>query len=152
MTAPSDLIGRWNIISWLQLYDDGRRQAPLGEHLEGFIRYLPDGDMVCMVVRADQAPFETGGQWNASAEERAAAYSSMLSYAGTYRIDGDVVTHDVALSLFPGWKGGAQKRHVRLEGDTLYIEAHLEQGTPEARTAQLKWQRAPLGPVSEDQA
>ena len=139
---PADLIGRWNIVSWLQLYDDGRRQAPLGESLDGFIRYLEDGDMICMIARADLADFTSGGQWNASEAERAGAYSAMLAYAGTFRVEGDTVTHSVRQSLFPNWRGGEQKRSVRLEGDTLFIEARLEAGTPEARTAQLKWRRA----------
>ena len=140
--TPELLTGRWDIVSWLQLYDDGRRQAPLGEALDGFIRYLPDGDMICMIARTDRAPFATGGQWNASEEERARAYSSMLAYAGTWRIEGGTVVHAVEQSLFPDWKGGEQRRQVRLEGDDLFIEARLEAGTPEARTAQLRWRRA----------
>lgn len=140
--TPDQLVGRWNIVSWLQLYDDGRRQAPLGESLEGFIRYMADGDMVCMIANADQPVFTSGGQWNASEAERARAYSSMLAYAGNWRIEGDSVVHAVKQSLFPNWKGGDQRRQVRLEGNTLFIEARLEAGTPEARTAQLKWQRA----------
>lgn len=140
--TPADIIGRWNIVSWLQLYDDGRRQAPLGENLEGFIRYCEDGDMVCMIANAGQPQFTSGGQWNASEAERARAYSSMLAYAGKWRIEGNTVVHVVEQSLFPNWKGGDQRREVRLDGDTLFIEAKLEQGTPEARTAQLKWQRA----------
>jgi Lipocalin-like domain len=140
--TPADITGRWDIVSWLQLYQDGRRQAPLGENLEGFIRYVADGDMICMIANADQPMFESGGQWNASEAERARAYSSMLAYAGKWRIEGESVIHAVEQSLFPGWKGGDQRRHVRLDGDMLYIEAHLEQGTPEARTAQLKWRRA----------
>lgn len=140
--TPADIIGRWNIVSWLQLYDDGRRQAPLGENLDGFIRYVEDGDMVCMIANADQPNFSIGGQWNAAEAEKSRAYSSMLAYAGKWRIEGDSVVHAVEQSLYPNWKGGDQRRHVRLEGDTLYIEAKLEQGTPEARTAQLKWQRA----------
>jgi hypothetical protein len=139
---PADIIGRWDIVSWLQLYEDGRRQAPLGENLEGFIRYVEDGDMICMIANAVQPNFTSGGQWNASEAERARAYSSMLAYAGKWRIEAESVVHAVEQSLFPGWKGGDQRRHVRLDGDTLFIEAHLEQGTPEARTAQLKWRRA----------
>lgn len=140
--TPADIIGRWNIVSWLQLYDDGRRQAPLGENLDGFIRYVEDGDMICMIANADLPDFATGGQWNAAEAERAGAYSSMLAYAGTFRIEGDTVIHAVRQSLFPNWRGGEQRRAVRLEGDTLYIEARLEAGTPEARTAQLRWRRA----------
>jgi hypothetical protein len=142
MTLLNDLIGRWDIVSWLQLYDDGRRQAPLGEELEGFIRYLPDGDMICMIARRDRAAFVTGGQWSADAAEKAAAYGSMLAYAGRYRLEGEDVVHEVAVSLFPNWKGGEQRRSVRLEDDMLYIEARLEDGSGEARTAQLMWRRA----------
>jgi hypothetical protein len=146
MISSADLLGRWDIVSWLQLFDDGRRQAPLGENLEGFIRYLADGEMICMIVNADRKPFVTGGQWNASDAEKAGAYNSMLAYAGRYRIEGTTVVHAVQASLFPNWKGGEQRRQIRLEGrDRLFIEAHLEQGTPEARTAQLAWRRAQAG-------
>jgi hypothetical protein len=137
-----DIVGRWNIVSWFQLYDDGRRQAPLGENLDGFIRYTPDGDMVCMIANSDLPDFVSGGQWNASVAERAKAYSSMLAYAGKWRIEGDGIVHAVEQSLFPNWKGGDQRRQLRLEGEVLFIEARLEAGTAEARTAQLKWQRA----------
>lgn len=61
MTIPLDPIGRWDIVAWEQLYDDGRRELPMGEQLEGFIRYLPDGDMVCMVSRVDRPRFVKGG-------------------------------------------------------------------------------------------
>lgn len=142
MIETGDLIGRWDILSWLQLYDDGRRTLPLGEKLEGFIRYLPDGDMICMISSANRPLFTTGGQWGADEAENAAAYRTMLAYAGRYRMEGDTAVHMVESSLYPNWKGGEQRRQVRFEGDTLFIEARLEEGTSEARTAQLKWRRA----------
>jgi hypothetical protein len=140
------LLGRWNIVSWEQRYDDGRVTRPLGTALEGFIQYGADGRMICMMGRADRANFVTGGQWNASNDEKAGAYSSFMAYAGSYTVDGDLVTHHVDLSLFPNWKGGDQKRHVQLKrdpsGDTLEIAARLEEGSSEARTAVLAWKRA----------
>jgi hypothetical protein len=139
------LLGRWNILSWEQRYDDGRVTHPLGTALEGFIQYDPNGQMMCMMARADRAPFVTGGQWNAQAEERASAYSGFMAYAGTYSVDGEWVTHHVETTLFPNWKNGNQKRRVQLQrdpsGDRLDITARLEEGTPEARTAVLAWKR-----------
>ena len=137
-----DLVGRWDIVAWEQVYDDGRRELPMGEHLEGFIRYLPDGDMVCMIGRAERAKFVKGGQWNAPDDEKALAYQSMLAYAGRWRIAGDVITHRVEMSLFPNWKGGEQKRRVQVQADgTLALTARLEDSTPQARTARLVWRR-----------
>ncbi len=135
--------GKWEIVSWEQRFDDGRHELPMGEHVEGFILYTAGGDMMCMLARQGRKRFETGGQWSADVAEKAAAYESMLCYAGTYDVQGDVVSHHVNLSLFPNWQGGVQKRRVeRMEGDTLVLAARLEDGTPQARTSRLIWRRA----------
>lgn len=142
--TSTELVGRWDIVAWEQLYDDGRRELPMGEHLEGFIRYVADGDMVCMIVRSDRPNFSQGGQWHAPENEKAGAYQSMLSYAGRWRLEGDVITHSVQMSLFPNWKGGEQKRRLKANPDgTIALTARLEDGTPQARTAQLVWRRHP---------
>ena len=143
--SPSDILGKWNIVSWLQLYDDGGKVAPLGEALKGFIRYLADGDMICMIARADRSLFTSGGQWDASDAEKSGAYNSTLAYVGRFRLEGDTVIHMVETSLYPNWDGGEQRRQVRIEGDELFIEARLEDGTPQARTAQLRWIRSNNG-------
>lgn len=136
------LLGFWKIVSWEQRYDDGRVVLPLGAPLEGFIRYDTDGRMCCMIARASRKSFVKGGQWNAPDEEKAQAYSEMLCYAGTYSLENDMVTHHVDISLFPNWKGGEQKRRLSLDGGHLDIIARLEEGTSEARTAILRWERA----------
>lgn len=144
MTAANlDPAGRWEILAWEQAFDDGRRELPMGEALQGFIQYTADGHMACMIARAERPNFVTGGQWNASDEEKAGAYMSMLAYAGRYQVNGDVITHHVDISLFPNWRGGAQKRRVEVNADgTLTLSARLEEGTPQARTARLVWRRA----------
>lgn len=140
--SEQGITGRWQIVAWEQVYDDGRRTYPMGQQVQGFIQYDPDGRMMCMLCRGDRQNFTTGGQWNASEEERAAAYSSMLAYAGTYTFGGDTVSHHVELSAFPNWQGGTQKRRIEtFEADRLALVARLEEGTSEARTARLIWKR-----------
>lgn len=142
VTAQDALLGRWEIVSWEQDYDDGRREYPMGENLEGFIQYLPEGDVICMISRRDRHDFVTGGQWDADVEEMAGAYRSMLAYAGRYDVVDEVVTHHIELSLFPNWRNGGQRRTVAFRSDgVVAIEARLEEGTPEARTARLTWRR-----------
>lgn len=142
MLTAHELVGRWDIVSWAQEYDDGRTVLPMGEHLVGFIRYTADGDMVAMISTADRPRFTTGGQWDAEDTEMAAAYRSMLAYAGRYELDGDVVVHHVEISAYPGWIGSAQRRRLVVGDDgTIALEARLEDGTPEARTARLVWRR-----------
>jgi len=142
VSITNTLNGRWLIVSWEQHYADGRLEKPMGDHLEGFIDYSAEGDMACMISRQDRARFVTGGQWNASDEEKARAYDSMLSYAGRYRVDGQTVVHMVDISIFPNWKGGEQKREFQFQPDgTLALLARLEQGTPEERVSRLVWRR-----------
>ncbi len=133
--------GRWNILAWEQLYDDGRVVLPMGSELEGFIEYTDFG-MFCVVSRKDRPAFASGGQWSASDAEKAAAYGSYLTYAGDYDVDGNTIIHKVRHSLFPDWVGGEQRRSAELEGDVLALTARLEVGTSEARTARLLWRRA----------
>ncbi len=132
--------GRWNILSWEQLYDDGRVVHPMGTELEGFIEYGPYG-MFCVIASKDREAFTSGGQWSASDAEKAAAYGSYLTYAGSYDVEGETVCHHVRHSLFPNWEGGSQRRVAVLDGGVLSLTARLEEGTPEARTAKLVWTR-----------
>lgn len=139
--AGFDITGRWEILRWEQVYDDGRIVHPMGLELEGFIEYGPHG-MFCAIGKKNRAPFTTGGQWNAEDAEKAAAYGSYLTYAGDYEVADKVVTHKVRMSLFPNWVGGVQRRIAEFDGKELALTARLEDGTPEARTARLVWKRA----------
>lgn len=140
MIEQADLHGHWAIESWSQIYDDGRRVYPLGQALQGFIHYSADGRMACMIADAGRQPL-SGGQFKSPDSEMLQAARGFFAYAGTYTIDGNVVSHQVEISLFPNWQGGVQKRLVEIATDTLRIEARLEEGTTEARTAVLAWRR-----------
>ncbi|MFV3411122.1 lipocalin-like domain-containing protein [Pseudomonas sp. NY15436] len=132
--------GRWDVLSWEQVYDDGRVVYPMGTELEGFIEYGPHG-MFCVVAKAGRAAFTTGGQWSADAAEQASAYASYLTYAGDYDVQEGSILHHVRYSLFPNWVGASQLRVATLEANELILSARLEEDTSEARTARLVWRR-----------
>jgi hypothetical protein len=133
------LLGRWRIVDWVQRYDDGRQVYPLGRELRGFVQY-DEERMVCFITSVER-PRLSGTQWTATQAEKAAAYASCLAYSGTYEIAGDDVLHQVDLSLYPNWVGTTQRRGAVLRDGRLYLTARLEDGTPEARTAELIWER-----------
>ena len=45
----------------------------------------------------------------------------MTSYAGSYTIDGNVITHHVDISWNEAWTGSEQKRIARFAGDRAYL-------------------------------
>jgi len=136
-----DVIGRWELISWYQEYDDGRVIYPFGDDAVGFIDYQKNGQMCCAFARADRPNFTTGGQWNAEDSDKVTAYNGYLSYCGTFRFDGSAVEHDVKFSLYPNWVGTTMVRQVSYEDGVLKLLARLEVDTPEARSAILVWRR-----------
>ncbi len=138
----ADISGRWDIVSWEQRYDDGRIAYPMGQQLRGFIEYGPYG-MFCVVAKAERPHFTSGGQWSASDADKAVAYGSYLTYAGGYEVEGNVIVHQVRHSLFPNWEGGLQRRIAKFQDGLLYLSARLEEGTSEARSANLIWRRSP---------
>lgn len=136
-----NLIGRWHLVSWRQEYDDGRIVLPFGDHPRGIIDYTEPNFMSCTIARADRAKFESGGQWSASAEEKADAYDGYLSYCGTFELQGDSVLHHVEFSIYPNWVGSSQRRQFSFDGGFLNLRARLEEDTPEARTIIVQWSR-----------
>lgn len=135
----SALLGRWRIVEWVQRYDDGREKRPFGHDPQGFIQYDADR-MFCFVSSAGRAPLG-GTQWSVPEGDKARAYETCFAYSGSYEIAGDEVLHKVDLSLNPNWVGTTQRRHAALRDGRLVISARMEPETPEARTAELIWQR-----------
>lgn len=133
--------GRWKVLSWEQLYDDGRVVAPMGKELEGFIEYSEYG-MFCIVSKKDRKHFVTGGQWNSDDTEKAEAYNSYLTYAGGYDVDGETIIHHIKYSLYPNWESVEQYRYASLNNDVLSLTtAPLESDTSESRVSRLVFTR-----------
>ena len=135
----AQILGRWRIVEWVQRYDDGTEKYPLGRKPQGFIQYDSDR-MFCFLCSAERKPL-TGGQWTSPDAEKAAAYASCFVYSGTYEIAGDEILHKVDLSLYPNWVGTTQRRRTLFREGHLALTARLEEGTAEARTAELIWER-----------
>lgn len=116
---------------------------PLGEHATGMIMYTADGYMSVQISTVGRLGYADDALHGGTVAERAAAAAGYLAYAGTYKVDGDVITHHPVASLFPNWEGTDIPRRATIEGDTLRLEL-LEpiQHDGKARTGTLGWHRA----------
>ena len=113
------IVGTWRVQSFVrEVVATGQRYNEFGEKPNGYITYLPDGRMHAMLV-ADNRVKPTGAV--PTDEEKAKLFGTMIAYAGTYRIDGDKVVHDVEVSWNQLWTGSKQMRFFKAEGDTLTI-------------------------------
>jgi len=68
---------------------------------------------------ADNRAKRTGGV--PTDKEKAELFGTMIAYAGTYRIDGDKVDHNVGVSWNQLWTDSKQVRFFKAERETLTI-------------------------------
>lgn len=138
MAAELDITGTWRLVTWRRYHDDGTFFYPFGEEPDGILVYTADGFMAVQMVQADRPTLATDNAVGGTESERAAAYSTCLSYFGRYRFDDDQVVHLLDGSLFPNWSGTSQVRPFRLDDGDLVLEVHDPSGRI---TNEIAWRR-----------
>ncbi len=110
-----------------------------GTDVVGYLIYSADGYMSAEIMDPDRQqsdpnfPLETAAAQTLSDPDRARAYSTYLSYCGTYTVEGTTVTHHVKAGLIPSWTGSEQPRPCRFDQGHLIIEVGNHK---------LTWERA----------
>lgn len=140
--TPNPLVGTWKLISWeTRSVDDQQISYPLGKDAVGYIMYNEDGYMFVAITRPNRTKFAAGDLLGGSAQEKAQAAGTYVSYCGRYEFRGDTVVHHVELSLFPNWVGVDQERLVELRGNRLTLSTRPILLGGVQRTAHLIWER-----------
>ena len=135
------LLGTWTLVSALrEEIPSGAKTDMFGEKPHGFINYSPEGRMIALITRRDRKAAANGRPTPTEAE---ALFRSMLSYAGTFTVEGDVVTHHVDISWNQSFTGGTQKRHFKLEGDRLILSTPQSHDPIDGKLSvrHMTWQR-----------
>ncbi len=133
------LVGTWKLVSWEVTQPNSTIHYPYGKDVIGYLTYTADGYMSAEIMDPDRQQsdpnfrLETATAQTLPDADRARAYSSYLSYCGTYTVEGGVVTHHVKAGLIPSWTGSEQVRPYRFEHGRLIIEVGHQR---------LTWERA----------
>ena len=115
----SHLLGTWKLVSVIR--EEvllGTTIDLMGPNPQGFITYSADGRMVSILVRSDRNKPAAN---TATAAEAENLFRSVISYAGTYTIAGNQVTHHVDISWNESWTGTKQVRIFKFEGNKVFL-------------------------------
>jgi hypothetical protein len=132
-------LGTWKLQSFTtEDLATGQKTDLFGANPSGFLSYGPDGRMYAILVKegrtapADLVPTDA---------ERIDLYSGFSSYAGTYSIEGDRVSHRIDASWNQSWTGTTHVRQFRIDGQYLYIKTLPEKNpvTGKKSTSVLVW-------------
>jgi hypothetical protein len=143
---PARLVGSWRLRRFQIAFSDGRAVVhPFGEDAQGLLVYAADGHMSAVLSRAGRAPLgatrlETSGA--APTQAKSDAFDSYLSYAGTWRVEGDAVVHTVTLAQTPELVGVENRRHATLVGHELTLSYDIRARSQVVRHYTLVWSRA----------
>ncbi len=139
-----DLIGTWRLVDWTVTLGD-RIVKPFSGKSTGLLTYTADGRMTASLMKMGRASIGTTSFAEATSRQRAAASTGYISYAGSYHIDGDLVHHQVELSLFPDWEGDIQTRRIAwvdADDGTEQLElSYVQNGASREATNTLRWRR-----------
>ena len=138
-----DLHGTWRLHDWVIDYDDGRPASfPFGADATGLLIYAADGHVSAAIGRGGRARLSRDDIRRAPEAEKAAAFDSYFHYAGTWRLEGGQVVHEVTQSLNPNFVGTVQVRDLDLQGDRLELRAVVPTLSGATMTNRLVWRRA----------
>lgn len=143
--SRDQLLGTWMLDDFTVSFADRRPATrPFGAHPMGMLVYAADGHVSAVLSRADRAPLGVSGleaAGGAEAPAKAGAFDGYLSYAGTWTLGADTVTHHVAMALVPDAVGRDQVRAVALAGGVLTLSYDRTPRSGVTRTHTLQWRR-----------
>jgi len=138
-------VGTWELVSVTAVAVDGSVDtAPFGPNPSGYLTYTADGYMQVLLSFADR-PLLHGNWRTAPEQERAAAFATVLGYAGTYSVADRAVIHHVTVSTEPNRAGTDIRRVVEFHGDSLSLTTPPTDLGDTAKRYRLTWRRAPTG-------
>ncbi|WCS28443.1 lipocalin-like domain-containing protein (plasmid) [Methylobacterium sp. NMS14P] len=115
------VVGTWRLAAATRrIVDTGETiDAYGGPRPTGWIHYGRDGRM--MVVCAYEGRERPVANDKMSDADRIKLHKTFFAYAGTYRLEGDRVVHDIDTSWNEAWTGTSQVRHVAQENGRLVL-------------------------------
>jgi len=141
---PEQFVGTWRLLTWIITDGDGKVSEPMGPNPWGLLIYAADGYMTAMLGAqpATRQRFAGSDPLGGSPEETHRAMSTVHSYCGAWKIDGETVVHTVEGALWPNMVGTRQVRHYRFEGGKVVLKTPPMTRKGASGIAELTWTRA----------
>ncbi len=150
LTVPSNgiaqskdaLVGTWKLVSARDTPEKGEVRDAFGLNPTGFLTYTADRRMMAILTFDGRKPLSVPDYISAPSDERAAAFATLVAYAGTYTFTGDRVIHHVEVAWMQNFVKTDQTRFiVNLQHDSLTLRTppFLKGGV--RVTQELVWER-----------
>jgi hypothetical protein len=154
------LAGSWKLLSYVRYTSENGPTYPFGRHPRGYLIYSAEGWMAVTIMPqqrrryrrpADLAdPFRWRSWLSWSRLLRLARYigaaTRYISYAGSYTVEGNRVTHHIEVCQMPSWIHTTQERTFEVQDNCLVLTAEIA-----GSRQQFVWERL-AGPACSPQS
>jgi lipocalin-like protein len=144
MSLYSDhpIVGTWLLTSFTeQNLDTGAVSYPFGDGAKAMVIYEANGYVATIFTRTDRKPPHAA---QATDQEAADLYRSMIAFAGRDEIDGKRLIYRPEISWNEAWNGTTQERVIEVNEDRLETNSVPMISTLTGATSMfsLVWERA----------
>ena len=143
------LLGTWKLISIKATLPDGTiNNQAFGINPIGYITYTVEGKMMVIFSKSERRLLSgnsasplTNAIHSVPIEERAEAFSTFNSYAGSYTLDGDKVIHHVEIASIPNRVGKSLTRNFTINGNRVTLKTPPSRSDDTPKIFELTWER-----------
>jgi len=138
----NNILGAWKLVKWVYEDENNNEVRYFGQSPEGLLIYHESGYMSVQIAQEERKHFESDVLNGGSLEEQSAAFTTFLSYYGTFveEVPGKFV-HTVEGTLFPNWLGNKEVRYAEIEGDILILSTPPVKVGEGSITFRISWER-----------
>lgn len=115
MESKKSLVGIWKLFSYeVEVKESGEFFYPLGKNPTGFICITENNHVMVTLTGEGRKPAS-------SSEDSTELLNSLVSYAGTYRIEGNEWITSVQVAWKPDWVNTEQRRQFEIKDNRLRV-------------------------------
>jgi len=137
--TAKDLVGTWQLVSNVNIRQDGSKVDLFGPNPKGIAIFEANGNFAIINLNPAVPKFASNNRAQGTPAENKAAVEGSIALFGTYAVGADkVISFKVEGSSYPNWSGTEQKRNVAgFTGDEFKWTLPASVGG----TAEVAWKR-----------
>jgi len=133
------IMGTWHLVSVLEKIDNEPvRIDPMWVHPDGYLNYGSDNRMMVIIISGNR---KVSANHKETDTQSAALFHSMTSYAGTYKISGNKIIHQIDVSWNQKWNNTNQTRYYQINGNKLTLTLPPIRKAGSTITRSLQWEK-----------
>lgn len=119
--SPHPIVGTWRLTAFTeQDLKSGAVTYPFGQRARAIVIYTAQGHVATIFAAAERKPPVAA---QASDQEAAALYRSMIAFAGRYELAGEKLIYYPEISWNEAWNGARQERLFYVTGNRLEVRS-----------------------------